>query len=57
MKSREKFITHGGPDVSRTPEKGPGSHPLNLLSEREAIVVTQSFISLQEATWGEVPGL
>lgn len=48
---------HGGSDVSRAPQGGPYSHPLNLFSEREAIVVTQSLICLQEATWGEVPGV
>lgn len=30
----------------RSPERGPYSHPLNLLSEREAIVVTQSLVRL-----------
>lgn len=46
-----------GSDVSRTRQSGPYAHPLNLLSEREAIVVTQSLICLQKATWGGARGM
>lgn len=38
------------------PRGGFYPYPLNLLLEREAIVVTQSLICLQEATWGGARG-
>lgn len=42
--------------LQNPPEGGSYPYPLNLLLEREAIVVTQSLICLQEATWGGARG-
>lgn len=46
----EGLSIHRGVKYLQSSPKGPDSHPLNLLSEWEAIVVTESFICLQEAT-------
>lgn len=56
-RGREGLNAHGGSDVYGALQRGPYPHPLNLLSEREAIVVTQSLVCLQEATWGGARGM
>ena len=41
----------------QSPQRGPYSHPLNLLSEREAIVVTYGLVCLREAPWVGAKGV